>query len=158
MSKRAQAAMEFLTTYGWAFLVILVMIGALAYFGVLNPQTSVADRCMAPPGFLCENYQLNTESQKIRLRNTLGATINIISDTSLRITKPEAYANCTIVSYNNIQTDDLIDVTCTGNSQNVNPRDGEKIKLDLEFRYYKTDSGIGFNKPAKVQLVSTVQI
>ena len=29
---------EFLTTYGWAFLVILVMIGALAYFGVLNPE------------------------------------------------------------------------------------------------------------------------
>lgn len=34
---KGQAALEFLTTYGWAFLVILVMIGALTYFGVLAP-------------------------------------------------------------------------------------------------------------------------
>ena len=36
--RKAQAALEFLTTYGWAFIVILIMIGALAYFGVLNPS------------------------------------------------------------------------------------------------------------------------
>ena len=39
--RRGQAALEFLTTYGWAFLVILVMIGALAYFGVLDPERFV---------------------------------------------------------------------------------------------------------------------
>ena len=35
--KRGQAAMEFLLTYGWAILVVLVVIGALAYMGVLDP-------------------------------------------------------------------------------------------------------------------------
>jgi len=35
MNKKGQAALEFLMTYGWAFLVILVMIGALAYFGFI---------------------------------------------------------------------------------------------------------------------------
>ena len=34
MHKKSQAALEFLTTYAWAFLVIIIMIGALAYFGV----------------------------------------------------------------------------------------------------------------------------
>ena len=29
-------AMEFLMTYGWAILVVLVAVGALAYFGVFN--------------------------------------------------------------------------------------------------------------------------
>ena len=33
-NNRAQAALEFLMTYGWAILVVLVSIGALAYFGV----------------------------------------------------------------------------------------------------------------------------
>ena len=37
MHKKSQAAMEFLMTYGWAILVVLVAIGALAYFGVLSP-------------------------------------------------------------------------------------------------------------------------
>jgi len=34
--KKAQAAMEFLMTYGWAVLIVLVAVAALAYFGVLN--------------------------------------------------------------------------------------------------------------------------
>ena len=36
--KKSQAAMEFLMTYGWAILVVLVAICALAYFGVLSPD------------------------------------------------------------------------------------------------------------------------
>ena len=44
-NKKSQAALEFLTTYGWAFLVILIMIGALAYFGVLNPEKYPTDIC-----------------------------------------------------------------------------------------------------------------
>ena len=43
--KRGQAALEFLSTYGFAFLIILVMIGALAYFGVLDPTRFLPNRC-----------------------------------------------------------------------------------------------------------------
>ena|SRR3989338_9098585 len=46
MFKKAQAAMEFLMTYGWAILVVLVVVGALAYFGVLNPSNLVPERCV----------------------------------------------------------------------------------------------------------------
>lgn len=42
MNKKGQAALEFLTTYGWAFLVILVMIGGLSYFGVLDVNTLIS--------------------------------------------------------------------------------------------------------------------
>lgn len=35
-NKKSQAAMEFLMTYGWAILVVLAAIAALAYFGVLK--------------------------------------------------------------------------------------------------------------------------
>lgn len=38
MKKKSQAAMEFLMTYGWAILVVLVFLGALTYFGVFNPD------------------------------------------------------------------------------------------------------------------------
>ncbi|MBI1979078.1 MAG: hypothetical protein HYS62_03415, partial [Candidatus Aenigmarchaeota archaeon] len=36
--RKSQAAMEFLMTYGWAILVVLAAIAALAYFGVLSPE------------------------------------------------------------------------------------------------------------------------
>ena len=37
-SKKSQAAMEFLMTYGWAILAAIIAIGVLAYFGVFNPS------------------------------------------------------------------------------------------------------------------------
>jgi hypothetical protein len=43
--RKGQAALEFLTTYGWAFLVILVMIGALGYFGVFDTSRFVPETC-----------------------------------------------------------------------------------------------------------------
>ena len=43
-SRKSQAALEFLTTYAWAFLIIIIMIGALAYFGVLSPSKLLPDR------------------------------------------------------------------------------------------------------------------
>jgi hypothetical protein len=54
--KKAQGALEFLMTYGWAFLVILIMIGALAYFGVLNPTKFLPDRCQFGSQILCKQY------------------------------------------------------------------------------------------------------
>lgn len=38
MNKKSQAAMEFLMMYGWAILIVLIALGALWYFGVLNPD------------------------------------------------------------------------------------------------------------------------
>ncbi len=39
--KKGQGAMEFLMTYGWAILVVLVAIGALFYF--YNPISEMVD-------------------------------------------------------------------------------------------------------------------
>ena len=51
--RKSQAAMEFLMTYGWAILVVLVAIGALAYFGVLNPAQFLPEKCTGPAGMDC---------------------------------------------------------------------------------------------------------
>ena len=57
MDKRAQAAMEFLMTYGWAILVVLVAIGALAYFGVLSPEKFLPSSCSLPSGLGCIDHK-----------------------------------------------------------------------------------------------------
>jgi len=49
--------MEFLMTYGWAILVVLAAIGALAYFGVLSPDKFLPDKCTASPPFTCSEYK-----------------------------------------------------------------------------------------------------
>lgn len=54
--KHSQAAMEFLMTYGWALLVVLIAISALAYFGVLNPSRFLPNRCQFGPGVACVDF------------------------------------------------------------------------------------------------------
>ncbi len=39
-NKKGQSAMEYLMTYGWAILVIVVVVGALYAMGVFNPSAS----------------------------------------------------------------------------------------------------------------------
>ena len=48
MKRKSQVALEFLMTYGWAILVILIMIGALAYFGVLSPCKFIPESSGCP--------------------------------------------------------------------------------------------------------------
>lgn len=52
--KKGQGAMEYLMTYGWALLVIVVVGAALFALGVLNPTTYTQTRCQ---GFQFFQYQ-----------------------------------------------------------------------------------------------------
>ena len=58
--KRAQAAMEFLMTYGWALLVVLIAISALAFFGVLNPGRFLPETCVLGPGLACADFKITS--------------------------------------------------------------------------------------------------
>lgn len=55
-NKRGQAALEFLLTYSWAILVVIVIIGALAYFGVLNPTNFIPQQCTFQAGIGCQDF------------------------------------------------------------------------------------------------------
>jgi len=43
--RSGQAALEFLMTYGWAILVVMIVIGGLTYFGVLRPEKFLPTQC-----------------------------------------------------------------------------------------------------------------
>ena len=48
MNRKSQSAMEYLMTYGWAILVVLIALGALFYLGVFNPKTPSTCNANAP--------------------------------------------------------------------------------------------------------------
>jgi len=77
--KRGQAALEFLMTYGWAILVVLVVVGALAYFGIMNPDTILASKCTLQTGFNCKDYKVDPDSRMffMDVTNTMGKGIMI---------------------------------------------------------------------------------
>jgi uncharacterized protein (UPF0333 family) len=85
MDKKAQAAMEFLMTYGWAILVVLVAIGALAYFGVLSPDKFLPERCTGPAGLDCiDKAQIASPKITFVVKNNLGSSITSPTLSSIR--------------------------------------------------------------------------
>ena len=77
MFKKAQAAMEFLMTYGWAILVVLVVIGALAYFGVLSPSTLLPEKCTFPVSVNCLDHQVTSSTIKLIMLNGAGRDMQV---------------------------------------------------------------------------------
>ena len=66
MTQKAQAAVEFLVTYGWALIVILVLLGAFAFFG--NFQMDFRrDYCILGAGFTCDEYEFTNERVYIKI-------------------------------------------------------------------------------------------
>ncbi|MBU4284228.1 MAG: hypothetical protein KKA61_02770 [Nanoarchaeota archaeon] len=79
--KKAQAAMEFLMTYGWAILVVLLAIAALAYFGVLNPGKYLPSSCTLGTGLSCTDFKVDGTANTVTLviRNGIGEDLNPFS-------------------------------------------------------------------------------
>ena len=77
--RKAQAAMEFLMTYGWAILVVLAAIGALAYFGVLAPDKFLPEKCVMPPGIACLDSKITATQTELIMQNSMGKDITVNS-------------------------------------------------------------------------------
>jgi DNA-binding beta-propeller fold protein YncE len=53
--------MEYLMTYGWAILIIAVVLGALYSLGIFNGANFIGGTCIPAPGYLCSNPRLATD-------------------------------------------------------------------------------------------------
>ena len=159
MHNKAQAAFEFLSTYGWALLVILIMIGALAYFGILNPGKVLPNRCYFGPEFSCVDHQINTDGFKLKLRNSIGSSVNIVNFTlSTESSVPfECLSNKSSLSLQNWRSGDLRDVfftQCNSVASGILP--GSKAKINIGIRYYEITSGVEYSKVIEGEIFSNV--
>jgi hypothetical protein len=64
--------MEFLMTYGWAILVVLAAIAALAYFGVLSPDRFLPEKCTLPSGVACLDFTGTSTTTTLVIQNSAG--------------------------------------------------------------------------------------
>jgi len=88
--KKAQAAFEYLTTYGWAILTALVVVGALSYFGFLNPSNLLPNKCDFGNQMECVEYKIDESNHQVGLwlRNNFGKDIEIIDIEGIEIGAP----------------------------------------------------------------------
>jgi len=130
MNKRGQGALEFLMTYGWAFLVILIMIGALAYFGVLSPTRFLPERCIFGNQFVCKDYLINYNSGapklSLQLQNNLGQAIYV---TKVDVTSQEGLGSCGTIAVTDSENANAYDSAASGSVASIS--DGEFFKVTV---------------------------
>ena len=73
--QKSQAALEFLTTYAWAFIVIVVTISALYYFGIFDFDRYLPQKCIFPEQFKCLDFTLKPNSLMFKLVNNIGEDV-----------------------------------------------------------------------------------
>lgn len=56
---KAQAAVEYLMTYGWAILVLLIIIGLILGSGIASPSYLISEECNLGPKLPCRHILYN---------------------------------------------------------------------------------------------------
>lgn len=158
MQKKSQAAFEFLTTYGWAFIVIGIVIAALAYFGVLRPSKILPDRCNFNVGFSCEAYKIGSDGTlNLRLKNSLGELTTV---TGITLSTESATAfSCTTPPTNpaNWNTGEVKDLAWSGcNAAAVGFVAADKGKVLVKINYYDVKAGLTYSGIAEGEVFATV--
>lgn len=143
--KNAQAAMEMLVTYGWVFLIVIIIISALFYFGVLNVNQYVPERCMFGNSFECSGYKIDYGGDdgldgqvKFQLFNKAGE--DIIVDTIDVTTESSQPYLCNFTINTSIWHDrEYRDFESSQNcsSQNARFKKGGKGKVNIRMTYHK---------------------
>ena len=160
---KGQAALEFLTTYGWAFLIILIMIGTLAYFGILSPSKLLPNRCNFGAELGCSDYRIAAtaiapdpaNSFRLKLKNNVG---EVIDPTSITLFREDGttYPGCTPDAGNTATgfatgaVRELIWTACTTPGWVA----GDKAKVLITVVYSKPG---GYAQTVKGEVYSTVQ-
>ena len=131
---KAQAALEFLMTYGWAILVVLAAIASLAYFGVLSPDMFLPQRCSLPVGIACLDYEAGSSRVNLVLRNNFGETITI---NRIDVAKKGGSSCSNTYPIDLKNNEKLLFVIINCNNGNI----GEKFDGDINITYTK-ESGL----------------
>ncbi|MEK6973974.1 MAG: fibronectin type III domain-containing protein [Nanoarchaeota archaeon] len=132
-NRRAQGAMEFMMTYGWAILVVLISLTALYYFGGIGDSSkSISSVCILPPGFSCNDFQITTTGIILVIQNGLGYDINQLGIDIKNGPVPFTQLSGQSLKYG--ESKEFLVPVIAGNPLNL----GQKFKGDIVLTYVKS--------------------
>ncbi len=147
--RKSQAALEFLTTYAWAFIVISITIGALYYFGILDFSKYLPQKCIFPSQFKCLEFSLRPSEVRLKLVNNLGEdicvkSVGITSDAAIPVSctfsaLPRGACGPTEFEWKHDTTKDLFFTSCFGGGYLSDTR----VEVKILMNYY------AINTPSK---------
>lgn len=144
-NRKAQAAMEFLMTYGWAILVVLAAVGALAYFGVLSPDRFLPEKCTLPSGVACLDFTGTASTVTLVIQNSAGFDMQNVS---VYVNGSTSSFSCTDSDGDGTLTDSEKDTF----SCSTGGLASGKFKADLSIDYTNVQTSLGHTKVGELIL------
>lgn len=135
--KRGQVSVEYIATYGWAFMIIFGTLAALFYFNAFDLTAHVDSRCDFYSGIYCTEFAVTQTQVLVVIQN--GLPIDI---TDVYLTVDE----CGIASGQTTLTsgeEEMYVVLCS-------IVQGSLFDSTLEFNYTNPDSGITHTKIGRI--------
>ncbi len=95
---RAQAAVEFLVTYGWALMAVVIIVSLIFALGIFNPDSFRQDECYVGPSLPCMAEAFTQATQtKVNIKLTNAYPFNIKIGSGELVIKGNTYS----LSFNN---------------------------------------------------------
>jgi len=148
--KKAQAAMEFLMTYGWAILIVLIAIGALMFY--IKPSDILPEKCVISTGsgLFCDKWSAAPGQLDLKVKNSLDEALTITTDSMIYDTT----GNCTAASNVQIAAGSTGAIAFTGGTNcGAMTASGNKVQADISLRI---QDSTGFNKTSSGTLIVKV--
>ncbi len=154
--QKAQSAIEYLTTYGWAIVIITIVLVAMFELGLFQPPVSTT--CIFPAEFGCLSATLFSVNGQVNLtiQQSTQSTINITAfgcnnsgNPSNMVIPNNPPSNQLTVALGSTVT---FNVLCYDNGTAVNIAPGQIFKGYIVLNY--TDLQSGFPHTAVGQLVA----
>ena len=157
MNSKSQSAVEFITTYSWALVVMAIMISAIAYFGVLKPQRIFPERCIFNLAFGCQTQSIKSDGTvRLRLKNGVGHLVNVIQ-ANLADEAGKSFGCALSEAPTSWRIDEIRELKWTGcDLASVGFSEGEKAKVLINMTYYNPQIGLLYQKIAQGEFISDV--
>ncbi|MFH1133035.1 MAG: hypothetical protein V1735_00945 [Nanoarchaeota archaeon] len=170
---RGEGLLEFLLTYGWVVVLVVIVGGALTYFGIIKPASFFPDKCSLHQNFKCTDFRIDTDTHRINLRleNNFAQGVMVTQvkaqDKEGKYLDCEANTNLSVVTgtrpfngrYNGyvgwhipkLQWDDIA-IPCS----KFLPT-GEKVTVLFQVVYYLDDASPAFSHVLPGEMITTPQ-
>ena len=133
MQKRGQAATEFLTTYGWAILILAIVVALIISLRIFNPR--IENTCIGSDPISCDDMKFKASNLQFNLVLTASgistAEPTIISE--IKMNKP-LVSQC-VPSSPNLVNNAQVNIVCTLWTPAINLREGNKFSGTATIEY-----------------------
>lgn len=144
-NNRGQAAFEFLMTYGWVFIIIVLVLGALSSMGLLNPNSFVKKGCVRFTNMAYKDHKFDQEGTFVlRLGNEIGEVVRI---ESIEVIYPDFFS-----SINNTEVfvypGDHVNLVATGAGGKLETHSAKVYSANVRVKYSLPSASSGFSESA----------